>query len=45
MSVTVHIHKTHRQHANGLSKVAVEGSTVGQCLDHLVMQYPGLKEE
>jgi len=44
MSVTVNIHKTHRQHTNGLSKIEVEGNTVGQCLDHLVAQYPGLKE-
>jgi len=44
MSVTVHIHKTHRQHTNGLSKVEVEGRTVGRCLDHLVTQYPALKD-
>lgn len=44
MSVTVNIHKTHRQHVSGLSKVEAEGSTVGQCLDHLVSQYPTLKE-
>lgn len=44
MSVVVHIHKTHRQHTNGLSKIEVEGNTVAQCLDHLVKQYPVLKE-
>jgi molybdopterin converting factor small subunit len=44
MSAIVNIHKTHRQHTNGLSKVEVEGNTVGQCLDHLVKQYPALKE-
>lgn len=44
MSVIVNIHKTHRQHTNGLSKVEVEGKTVGECLDHLVKQYPALKE-
>jgi len=44
MSVIVNIHKTHRQYTDGLSKVEVEGNTVAQCLDHLVKQYPALKE-
>jgi molybdopterin converting factor small subunit len=44
MGVIVNIHKTHRQHTNGLSKIEVEGDTVGQCLDHLVKHYPALKE-
>jgi molybdopterin converting factor small subunit len=44
MSVVVNIHKTHRQHTNGLSKIEVEGNTVAQCLELLVNQYPALKE-
>ena len=44
MSVTINMHKTHRRHVDGLSSVAVEGKTVGQCLEQLVAQYPALKE-
>ena len=44
MSVNVHIHTTHRQLTNGLKVVAVEGRTVGECLDHLINQFPGMRE-
>jgi molybdopterin converting factor small subunit len=44
VSVRANIHKTHRQHTDGLEVVAVEGNTVGECLNHLVSQYPGMKE-
>jgi len=42
MSVNVHIHTTHRQYTNGLKVVAVEGRTVGECLNHLTRQFPGM---
>ncbi|MBW1797342.1 MAG: MoaD/ThiS family protein [Deltaproteobacteria bacterium] len=42
MSIKVNIHKTHRQFTNGLDIVEVEGNTVGNCLDNLVRQYPGM---
>jgi molybdopterin converting factor small subunit len=42
MAVNVHIHTTHRQFTNGLEVVAVEGSTVGECLNHLIQQFPGM---
>ena len=42
MSVKVYIHTTHRQFTNGLEVVAVEGSTVGECLNHLIKQFPGM---
>ncbi len=45
MSIKVHIHKTHRQFTNGLEVVEVNGSTVGECLDHLVRQFPGIEKE
>ena len=44
MSVKVNIHKTHRTYTDGLEIVEVEGGTVGDCLEQLVQQYPGMKE-
>ena len=40
MSVEVNIHKTHRPFADGQATVAVEGDTIGECLDNLVARYP-----
>ena len=45
MSINVHIHKTHRQFTNGLDVVEVEGNTVGNCLNQLVGQFPGIEKE
>ena len=45
MCIKAHIHKTHRQFTNGLEVVEVNGSTVGECLNHLVRQFPGIKKE
>ena len=42
MSVQIHIHKTHRQYTDGLEVVEVSGSTVGDCLHHLIQQHPAL---
>ena len=44
MPVNVHIHITHRQFTNGLEVVAVEGNTVGECLNHLIKQFPGMEK-
>ena len=44
MPVKVHIHVTHRQFTNGLDVVLTEGTTVGECLNHLVRQYPGMEK-
>jgi molybdopterin converting factor small subunit len=44
MPVKVHIHMTHRQFTNGLEVVATEGTTVGECLNHLVTQYPRMEK-
>lgn len=44
MSVKVNIHKTHRTYTDGLEMVEVEGKTVGDCLEHLVQRYPGMKQ-
>ncbi len=44
MPVNVHIHTTHRQFTNGLKVVSLEGSTVGECLNHLIKQFPGMEK-
>jgi len=44
MPVNVHIHLTHRQFTNGQDLVAVQGTTVGECLNHLVRLYPGMEK-
>jgi molybdopterin converting factor small subunit len=43
VSIQVHIHKTHRQYTGGREIIDVTGATVGECLDHLVRQYPDLQ--
>ena len=42
MAVKIRIHTTHRQYTNGLEVVEVNGNTVGDCLNHLVRQFPGM---
>ena len=44
MSVKIHIHITHRQFTNGQDVVTTEGKTVGECLNHLVKQYPAMEK-
>ena len=44
MSVKVHIHTTHRPITNGLEVVEVEGKTVGECLNQLIRQFPGMEK-
>ncbi len=44
MPIKIHIHTTHRQHTHGQEVVSVEGSTVGECLNHLIKQYPGMEK-
>ena len=44
MAVKIHIHATHRQYTDGLEVVRVEGKTVGECLNQLVHQFPGMKK-
>ena len=44
MPVKVHIHITHRQFTNGQDVVAVEGNTVGECLNHLIRQFPAMEK-
>ena len=43
MAVKVNLHATLRQHTGGQEAVELEGKTVGECLENLVKQYPGLE--
>lgn len=44
MSATLHVHTTHLQFTDGLEVVAVEGNTVGECLNHLIRQFPQMEK-
>ena len=44
MAVYVHVHTTHTQFTDGLEVVATEGKTVGECLNQLVAQFPGMEK-
>ena len=44
MAIHIHIHTTHRQFTKGLEVVAVQGKTVGDCLNDLVRQFPGMEK-
>ncbi|MBA7591115.1 Sulfur carrier protein CysO [subsurface metagenome] len=43
MSVIVNLHPGLQRFTNGQATVKVEGNTVGQCLDGLAKQFPGIK--
>jgi molybdopterin converting factor small subunit len=45
VSVTIHLHKTHRRFTAGQERVDIEGQTVGECLWNLVDRYPELKPQ
>ena len=44
MSIKINVSLFLHQYTDGLEVVEVNGSTVGQCLDHLVKQFPGIKQ-
>jgi len=43
VGVKINIHPTLRQFTNGLAVAEVNGNTVGQCLNELVKQFPGIE--
>ena len=44
MSIEIDISLLSNQYTKGQQIVDVKGSTVGQCLDDLVKQFPGIKQ-
>ncbi len=44
MSIKIDISLLSHQYTKGQQIVDVKGSTVGQCLDDLVKQFPGIKQ-
>ena len=45
MTVKVNIHPMLRFHTGGHEAVEVTGTTVGECLDNLFLEYPELKTD
>lgn len=44
MSIKINVSLFLHQYTDGREVVEVNGSTVGQCLDHLVKQFPSTKQ-
>ena len=44
MSITLHLHKTHRQYTDGIDTLEIDGGTIGDCLVGLIERFPGLQE-
>jgi len=44
MAVNLHVHTTHLQFTGNREVIALEGETVGDCLNQLVCQYPGMEK-
>ena len=44
MGIKINIHPVLHQYTNNQEIAEVNGSTVGQCLDHLVKQFPSIKQ-
>jgi molybdopterin converting factor small subunit len=44
MSIKVNIHRFLQQFTNNQSTVEVRGKTVGECLDDLIGQFPGMRK-
>jgi molybdopterin converting factor small subunit len=43
MSITLHLHKTHRQHTDGIDTLEVAGRTIGDCLHGLIDRFPDMQ--
>ncbi|MFC1816696.1 MoaD/ThiS family protein [Thermodesulfobacteriota bacterium] len=45
MTIRINVHQTHRRFTDGLKMVEVKGTTVGDCLSHLIKQFPAMEQE
>ncbi len=45
MSIKISIPSYMQSFTNNMKAVEVNGSTVGECLNHLVKQFPGMKKQ
>ncbi len=45
MSIKINIPAYMRSFTNNMEVAEVNGSTVGECLNHLVKQFPGMKKQ
>jgi len=45
MSIKINIPSYMKSHTNNAGTVEVNGSTVGECLNHLVKQFPPMKKQ
>ncbi len=43
MSVRINIHSSHRQYTGNKKTLAVNGRTVGECLDDLIGRFPAMR--
>ena len=43
MSITINIHKTHREFTDNQEKLEAAGKTIGECIQDLTDRYPGMK--
>ena len=43
MSISINIHKTHREHTDDQETLEVAGQTIGECVEDLIDRYPGMK--
>ena len=44
MGIKIHIPSYMQSFTNNMKVVEINGSTVGECLSHLVKQFPGIKK-
>lgn len=44
VSITINIHKTHREFTDDQEKLEVTGETIGECIQDLIDRYPGMKQ-
>jgi molybdopterin converting factor small subunit len=43
VSITINIHKTHREYTDGKENLEVSGETIGDCIENLIERYPEMK--